>query len=239
MRKIIYPDGEFHEAIRKMTLPELEQFIETLCKDDSNREKLNACLYGRKSKLNDMFECTPDNVKRLFCMTNLVKDRMAMLHDKGNKLLWQMNKLWSEEKNKPFTDFYVEISLCICFNDEETSILHLDDDRTGSNYVRMAEILSDFYFDEHNHGNLIMPDAVHYDEDNNKKTFKFEDIDGKTDDWGESRFFNKFPELRELPIFWEFHYLLFHRNYALQDLIRVNDVWSEAKVVWQHIAGQE
>ena len=239
MSKKKYPDREFYGAIEKMTLPELEQFIETLCEDDTvNREKIDACLRRRKIMLNDIFECTPDNVERLFCMANLVKERVAMLHDKGNNLYGQMCKLWSDEKNQPFNDFNVEISLRICFNDEETSILHLDDDRSGSNYVRMAEILDDFYYDSFNQGNLIMSDTIDYQEGNNEKIFEFLEVDGRIDDWSEWSS-DKFPELQDLPVVWEFHNLLYHGNYALQDIIRVNDVWSEAKVVWQHIAGQK
>ena len=238
--KCHYPDESFYTAIENMTLPDLEIFIAALCEDISvNREKIDSSLMQRKYLLNNMFKCTPENVERLFCMANLVKDRLAMLHEKGNQLHRQMCQVWNEGKNPPFNDFYVKISLTPCFNDEETSILHLDDDGSGSDYVKMAEILEDFYYETCDHGNLILHDSLHYDEDNNENTFEPINSDGKADDWGESWFFNQFPELRELPIVWEFHNLLFHSNYAMQDIIRMNDVWSEATVCWQHIAGQK
>jgi len=223
-----------------MDLPDLEIFTEALGKDPKkNSGKINACLRQRKYLLNNMFECTPENVERLFCMANLVKDRVAMLHEKGNQLYSQMCQLWSEGKNPPFNDFYIKISLRICFNNKWNSVLDLEDDKSGSNYVKMAEVLDDFYGDEYDYGNLMTNDCIEYDEGNNKEIFEFADSDGKVDEWDEPWFFDKFPELQGLPIVLEFHDLLFHKNYALQDIIRINDVWSEASVIWQHIAGQK
>ncbi|MDR2971199.1 MAG: leucine-rich repeat domain-containing protein [Bacteroidales bacterium] len=228
-----FEDYLFTHPIEKMTLPELEQSLETLVSDkNADRDKIDYYLSQRKEKLENMFECTPENVERLHFMANLIKERTTMLYEKGNQLYEQMYKLWKDGQNKPFVDFYIELSLQISFNDE-TSILHLDDDKTGSNYVRMAEILDDFYFDTYNRSNLILHNRIDFDAEK-QKIFKFVDHDSKTDNWGESDFFDLFPELQKLPIVHEFHNLLFHTHYALQDIIRINDVWSEAKVVWQH-----
>jgi hypothetical protein len=148
--------------------------------------------------------------------------------------------LWEENKNEPFTDFRIDLSLEISHNCED-SILCLDDDNSGSNYLRMSELLDDFYFNRRS--DLIYNDRLNYDpEEKTERTFQpFEspyESDDKINYWGESKFLDKFPILLNLPITWEFHNLLFHSNYALQDIIRINDVWSEVKVVWQHIAGQ-
>ena len=225
----------FFDAIEKMTLPDLEQFIEGLSDDmEVNRDKMNACFKQRKSLLTEMFECTPTNLERLHCIANLINDHAKMLYDKGNQFFEQTRKLWHSDENEPFTDFYIEISLRIQFNDEQTSILHLDDDKSGSDYVRMAELLNDYYHnDYHHHGSLLIGDTLEIGA--NEKFEFFGHTKDRKENWGKSRFFEKFPELRELPITWEFHKLLFHTNYALQDIIRVNDVWSEVKVVRQHI----
>ena len=237
MRRKNIPEESFYEEIEKMTLPNLEHFIEELSAEmEENHEKIDVCLRQRQYLLTNMFKCTPENVERLFRVANLIKERVEMLHHKGNQLYEQMCKLWKDGENEPFTDFYVELSLQISFNDEETSILHLDDDKSGSNYVRMAELLDNFYFDTYNQGNLIAMNTI---ETGANEFFEFFDCDGKVDDWGESWFFDQFPELRGMPIVYELHDLLYHSNYALQDIIRVNDIWSEAKVVWQHIGGQE
>jgi len=236
MNRKKFPDKSFYAQIEKMTLPELEHLIEELFDEmEANRREIDACFSRRKSVLRDMFECTPENVKRLHCIANLVKDNTKMLHDKGNQLYAQMCKLWHDGENKSFTDFYIEISLRICFNDEETSILPLDDDNSGSNYVRMAELIDDFRNEYRS--NLILPSTI---ETGGMEFFKFVDSDdGNADDWGCPYFFNQFPELRDMPITWEFHNLLFHSQYALQDIIRMNDIWCEAKVVWQRITGQK
>jgi len=232
-----YPDT-LYGRIKKMSLPELESFIERLSKEMGANHKIDVCLSHRKYLLRNMFKCTPDNVERLFRVANLIKERVEMLHHEGNRLYAQMCKVWQGGENKPFTDFYVELSLRISFNDAETSILHIDDDESGSNYLRMAELLDDFYSDTYNRGNLMFYERIDSD-DASEKIFKFLDCDDKVDNWGEPWFFDEFPELRGMPVVYEMHDLLFHSNYALQDIIRVNDIWCEAKVGWQHIGGQE
>jgi hypothetical protein len=98
-------DDSFGKAIEKLDLPNLELlievfFIEVLRKKSRNdREKLDACFCQRKCLLENMFECTPENVERLYRMANLIKDRVAMLHDKGNQLYEQMCQQFREGKN--------------------------------------------------------------------------------------------------------------------------------------------
>ena len=239
MYKLNFPDDKFYNEIEKMPLPELEQLIATLITDaDYNHEKISACLGERKFKLRKMFECTPENIARLHGVANLIKDRAAMLYKKGNELYQQMWQLWQSNQNDSFTDFYIELSLSISYNDEH-SILHFPDDNSGSDYLFISEVLDDFYYQRYYIENLIVDNALHYSAEDSEERFGFSDYDGKIDDWGEFWFFELFPELRTLPITMEFHNLLFHSHYALQDIIRINDVWSEVKVVWQHIAGQE
>lgn len=120
MNRNNYPDDSFYEAIEKLTLPDLENFIKGLSDEmEVNREKIKACLSHRKYLLRDMFECTPKNVERLHNIANLIKDNAKMLRDKGNQLFAQIQKLWQDGENNPFTDFYIKISLQIVFNDEE------------------------------------------------------------------------------------------------------------------------
>lgn len=241
-----YPDDTFYEQIKGLTLPELEELIESLCTKklgwiyttEHNREKINVCLRQRCFLLNNLFECTPENIERLHCVANLIKDRTAMLYKKGNQLYRQMWRLWQANQNEPFTDFYIELELNISYNDEH-SVLHLPDDSSGSNYHLMSEVLDSFYYKQYLIENLIMSDTIDYDPERENQTFQFHEFEGIIDSWDEPWFFEKFPKLIGLPITWEFHNLLFHSHYALQDIIRINDVWSEAKAVWQHIAGQK
>ena len=105
MNRENYPDDSFYKSIENMTLPDLEIFTEALGKEPKmNCEKIDACLGQRKYLLNNMFECTSENVERLFCVANLVKDRVAMLHEKGNQLYSQICQLWKEGKNPPLSE---------------------------------------------------------------------------------------------------------------------------------------
>ena len=224
----------FYGQTEKLALPEVERLLLEMSGDmRANHKRMDVCLSRRKHLLREMFVCTPDNAEGLRRMAILVKDRMAMLHDKGNQLCAQMYREWQGGGNKPFTDFCVGISLTVCFNDAETSVLDLGDDGSGSDYVKMAEVLSDFY---HDAPLVMLSREIHYDEGNAWEPFRFADVDGKVDEWRED--LDQFPELRDIPSVLEFHNLVCHSHYALQDIIRVNDVWSEAKVAWQHIAGQ-
>lgn len=229
-------DYAFREEIEKLGLSEVERLLVEL-RDDmrGNHDKIDACLHRRKYLLRDIFENTPENVEGLRRMALLIRERVAMLHAKGNELCEQMYEVWGKGENTPFTDFYVELVLRICFNDED-SVLRLGDDASGSDYVAMAEILSDFYDERYFPGNLMSSSEMHYGGE--REAFAFFDCDGKVDDWGEQCFFGEIPESqwRTFPIVYEFHILLDDTHYALQDIIRINDVWSEAKVVWQHIA---
>jgi len=247
MNSFNLPDDKFYDEIEKMTLSELERFIDILCgmpksggieSMEYNHEKISACLLERKAKLRTIFGCTPENIERLHCVANLIKNRTGMLYKKGNELYRQMWQIWQTNQNEAFNDFYIELSIGIKCNDTH-SILNLPDDNSGSDYQFMSEVLDSFYYDRFFIENLITNDTLDYDAKNQEQQFQFCDDDGKIDDWGEPWFFEQFPELSDLPITIEFHNLLFHSHYALQDIIRINDVWSEVKVVWQHIAGQE
>ena len=250
-----FPDNAYYEKLRAMTLPELEQFIKTLCvKSKSeynfihifpdNYEETMACLHVRWSKMKEIFDCTPENIERLHRMAILVKNRTEMLRKKGNQLLRQMYQTWQANENEDFTDFYVELQMTVSYNCED-SILYLPDDNSGSDYHFMSEVLNAFYYEEINSGFLIFDDDIDYDEEKDEqkdfdwlKSLRYGD-DEEENTWGESRFFEKFPELKKLPFTWEFHRLMFHSYYSMQDIMRINDIWSDAKVVWQHIEGQE
>lgn len=230
--------SEFHKQIQTLTIPELEEVIKFLDlpkNREINRDKMERCLGQRKRLLTKQFECSPENLERMRNVANLVKKHTEILRKKGNELYAQMLKIWQEKKNEPFSDFYVKLSLCVPFNDED-SILHLPDDNSGSDYIKMAEILDNFHnrFER----NLTMcNNSIHYNSEKLEQSFDMDD-DMKSHNncpllWeGLGR---KFPELQKIPITWEFHHLIDHTEYALQDIIRINDVWGEVNVCWQHI----
>jgi hypothetical protein len=245
-------NGEFYKQIRTLTIPELEELIiefyqvlnkyhyyYLLKKDILIRE----CLSMRKSKLDALFECTPKNIERLCRVDKMIKDRSAVLYKKGNKLYEQMHRIFQKGESKPFSDFNIELSLTVSYNDEH-SILRLPDDHSGSNYEKMAEILDDFSVQNSFQKNLIcFSCSVSYDCD--KKDFALVEkfplsdiIDSESALWWEG-YGRAFPELDKVPIGYQLHHLFSHAcGYSLQDIMRINDVWGEVNVVWQHIAGQ-
>ncbi|MCL1887431.1 MAG: hypothetical protein FWF96_00990 [Kiritimatiellaeota bacterium] len=223
------------------SLRDTEELLSYLKRDTNlNRVKMDACLRHRKHLLRDRFENTPENIQGLLRVARLIREKAAMLHEKGNQLHRQMLDLWRGGGNEPFTDFNVELSLRVSFNGAD-SVLRLEDDNTGSDYVKMAEILDEFYGDGEFPGNLMVSNAWasshawHYDEEGHR--FHFMDFEGREDDWGEACFFGKIPEneWRKIPVVYEFHTLLDDTHYAPQDIIRINDLWAEATVVWQHV----
>jgi len=235
--------SEFNKQIETLTIPELEQLIELFGEktrwrwyDKETYHKISHCLAQRKYLLNRQFECSPENLERLRNIANLVEKHADILRKKGNELYKQILQQWQDGKNKPFSDFYVELSLSVSFNDEDTSVLHLDDDHLGSDYVKMSEFMGRFHNDFER--NLMMYDKrIDYDSENSDRSFD-EDEDTKSFNYTPELWESlgkAFPKLTEIPITWAFHHLIDHTNYALQDIIRINDVWGEAKVCWQHI----
>ena len=245
-------DREFHKQIRTLTIPELEQLIKLFDKqirrsDHEARHKIGACFGQRQYLLNERFDCSPENLEHLRNVANLIKKNTEILRKKGDELYAQMSKIWHEKKNEPFSDFYVKLSLRIHFNCEEDSILHLPDDNSGSDYVKMSEFLDDYHCDRAN--NLIFWNDLHYDPENNteQKSFLGDilanaydlDYDGKDNHLLWEYLGRRHPKLLDIKITQEFHHLIDHTKYALQDIIRINDVWGDVKVAWQHITRQD
>ena len=188
------PEDKFRKEIETLTIPELEQLIELFGEktrwrwyDKETYHKISHCLAQRKYLLNRQFECSPENLERLRNIANLVEKHADILRKKGNELYKQILQQWQDGKNKPFSDFYVELSLSVSFNDEDTSVLHLDDDRSGSDYIKMSEFMDRFHNDFER--NLMMHDKrIDYDSEKSDRSF---DVDEDT------KSFNYTPELWE------------------------------------------
>jgi len=234
------PEEKFYEEIKTLTIPELEQLIEQFDKiirksDRETKYRMRYCLSRRIGLLTQQFECSPENLERLQNVANLVKTHADILRKKGNELYKRTLQELQDGNHEPFRDFYVELSLNVHFNGEQ-SVLNLPDDNTSSDYIKMSEILD--RFDNHPERNLFLGgERIDYDPEILEKSLDLDDDmeshNGNPYLW--EGFGRKFPELQRIPITWEFHQLLDHTNYALQDIIRINDVWGEVKVCWQHI----
>lgn len=233
-----YPLQSFYDLVDKMALSDLEDFIVGLSENQRcNSEKIGICLRQRQCLLRDKFECTAENVARFGQVMLLLKERSKMLLTNAQKLYIKMHRQWQEDAETDFPDFAIEAILKIGFTDQD-DVLELIDD-TESKYAQMAEIIYDYYDD--NWGGDLMEMRMDYN--STKAVEEFEDINfnGSIDyqsdfddgDWGEGWFLEQFPELSKFPITHAAHRLLFHSNYALQDIIRANAWSSEIKITYQ------
>ena len=233
------PENEFGEQIKTLSVPDLEQVLGLLDKGSNSRKanhaKITLCLKQRKHLLTGIFECTPENMERLQYMTKLVRERAEMLYKKGDQLYTQMLQLWQNGENEQFEDFYVELTLQASYNDEDYSVLRLPDDNSGSNYIRMSEHLTSCHHNVDN--NIMTRSRIDYNSDKPRESFsdlrKQCELPAGDDYLWWDQFGCKFPELHQIPISQEFHNLIAHTHYALQDIIRINDIWSKAVVGWQ------
>ena len=70
-----------YKGLGQMTVSELEQHIEKLLngrsyiKDCKNHEKIDCWLGKRKYKLNNIFECTPENIEQLHRVDKILKSK--------------------------------------------------------------------------------------------------------------------------------------------------------------------
>lgn len=233
-----YPSQEFYDLVDKMTLSDLEDFIIGLSENRKcNNEKIGVCLMHRQYLLRDKFECTAENVARFGEVMLLLKERSKMLFANTQKLYVKMHRQWQEESESDFTDFAIEAILKIGFTRQE-DVLELIDN-TESRYAQMAEIIYDYYDD--NWGGDLMEMRMDYDSTKTVEEFEDKNFNGNIDyqsdfddgDWGEGWFLKRFPELSKVPITHAAHRLLFHSNYALQDIIRANAWSSEIKITYQ------
>lgn len=238
-----YPSQEFYDLVEKMTLLDLEDFIIELSENwKCNNKKIGVCLMYRKYLLRDKFECTPENVARFGEVMLLLKERSKILIANTQKLYIKMHRQWQEDADNDFQDFAIEAILKIGFTDQEDVVVLIDN--TGSKYAQMAEIMYDYYDD--NWGGDLMEMRMDYDPTKTGDDFEDKNLNGNIDyqsdfddeNWGEGWFLKQFPELSKFPITHAAHRLLFHSNYALQDIIRAN-VWSsEIKITYQSNSGK-
>jgi MoaA/NifB/PqqE/SkfB family radical SAM enzyme len=246
---------DFCNCLKKMSIPELEEFIEEFCRyggyynyRQDSFEKLENCLKRRKTLLNEMIECTPENLKRIRAVIKYFDKEKKILVEKGKQLHTQMQQHFLQKEDDIFSNFYIKLLMTVSGNsDHEDSILHLPDDHSHSNYLKMAECLSKFYYKKYNerHSFELFEAVLHYKVDIFNQIWD-DEMDYKrnkdTHCWSYSCYGDKFPELWKLPVDGSFHDLFgssrYSSLYAFQDIIRINEVWSEAKIVQQRATGQ-
>jgi len=233
--------NEYYDEIEKMSLPELENRIKILHKEfqrsGANKDdKLDACLNVRKRLINSNFVFTPEAIKGIERINRILMESTAKVLKRTNLLCKHMTEL--KASGDDFLDsFYIEGTVSIKFNSEESLLLPAHDENNGqSDYVVMAEILEDA---NHSYENLR-----EFSFDEGGELFSTEDEEVFVGDemlennWNIEELSES--ALRGIEYFcYASHILFVHSNYSFSDSIRINDIWNEVTVRHQNFGEKQ
>ena len=227
---------EYHDEIEKLTLPELESRIKILHKEFFRThayrdEKLEACLSQRKRLINDNFKFTPEAIWRIDRINRILTESTAKVLQRTNLLAKQMTEL--KALGDDFLEsFWVEGTVSVKFNSENSLLIPDQDENNGqSDYLAMAEILED--------ANLCYENLIHFMVDEGKEliTTAGEEVfvvdEMLNCNWNIEELSD--PALSGIDYFcYASHVLFAHSSYSFSDIIRINDIWNEVKVIHQN-----
>lgn len=221
-------------SITDLTLCELELEIKKLYKYYSKNEsrklkkKIQELLRQRCWLINKEFRFTPEIVKHIERVNQILTDKTAKVVKKASELDRQMHAIKAAGDDF-LNDYEIEGTVDIYYNGENLFQLQDEDENDGqSDYHAMAEILCDI-------------NALHL------RSFCFSDRD-TTNENEEKIYLDEMLnrnwniellsalELRYIEYFcYASHCLFCDSNYSFSDIIRINDFWSEVNVQWQNL----
>jgi hypothetical protein len=225
--------------INSFELPDLEKkilelydgYFESSLEDKNYLYCMKECLSIRKNIININFEFTPEAVKNIERVNNMLINSTEKVLAKAGILYEQMKalKLATDE----FLDYFIIDATMTVNRIKEDSILSFDvDENDGeSNYIAMSEVLDAtrdefeylrrFYFSEYNY---------RFGNDNDDDFKKDESLN---QNWNINLL--DAPELKHIPyICYATNFLFEKTNYSISDIIRINSVSSEIKVIWMN-----
>ena len=210
--------------------------------DERGKEQLKELLSQRCVLLNQMFECTPDEVEAFRQVNNRLYDLTTKMHAKTLSLYQSILKVGYDPDFDD--DITIEGTLRYVFNTEFNSVVWTEQERGnyyevtnnyGSNFTAMLDILYDFYEDG------CQPECAFCDVSYNlshkpgmpASEMGLDDFldDGKS--WNDTPLDR--PEFKEICICHAVHDFCTHKYYSIPDLLRMNDFWVEVKITHQHI----
>ena len=192
-------------------------------KDDNIKEnkELEELFSKRQGILQEMFQQTPEEMKRLQQVSNHLKYLTKKMYERMVKM-GEKVKLICDDPD--FDDDY-EIEGKLCFSyDGPNSVLKLEnDDVYGSDFSGMIQALDTYYY---NTGNDFLKTIINASGVNN---------DNLDDDLN----WNVIPmSFEDMDICFAAHSVVDHHYYSTLDLIRMNDFWVEVKFREQSITDQ-
>lgn len=183
--------------------------------------RMGELLMQRCSLLNKMFQPTPVNLERFRKVNDYLLGRTQEMHRRVGDLLRQASSL----SDKDFDDDYeVEGWLQFVFNGEDSVLRLDDDDYYGSQFHLMNKALYELY-----QGKGL--------EEIERSTAGVNSLDDGQS-WMEGPFWQWEKDLKDIVICHAVHDLTDHKLYSIPDLLRLNDFWIEAKIIFQSITQQ-
>jgi len=217
MRKIHYPSDTFYEKIEKMTLTELESYIQKLYKDQEvNREKLEACLNQRGCILNQAFEWTSENKEKLLRLNQ----KLIECWEKVDAEAKQTLKILNERINQPddfLQDFNMEARVCsLIYKPDESGEFYEAEDC-------IEEVLNDFV-----NNSYVVNVKSYFAKDSDDHILYLD----RNQNWNDDRWFKG--EFDDVYISQAIHDLYDHSCLSFPDILKINRLWAELTVVHQH-----
>ena len=247
-RDYIYKvDNEKRREVLLLVEKEIKNFVKKSPVDfycshhgEETWDKVEYLIRTRCFILNNIFQATDSEIKRFKTLNNLLYELTLKTYRRTANLY---RTLLKSEKDEWFDDDYcIEGTLRFGGYNDETSILQLEeDDFYGSDFTYMLDLVSVVTDKAHYLCEEIIHRSIHYNPEHTSNITDveldcYDDLDdGVT--WAEG--WLRHPALDPFCVCYAIHDICTHKPYSIPDLLRMNDFWSEAKLVCQHIVQQD
>lgn len=207
--------------------------------DKETKKKLEGLLDQRCKLMNQMFECTPEDVEAF----KQVNDRLNGLTKKMRaKALSLYQSILREGYDPEFDDdIIVEGTLRYVFIVEDESVVWTEEERRfevinayGSDFAAMLDILFDLHEDGFDPGCdfCVVSYRLDHKPDMPASEFGLDDYMDDGQSWNEAPL-NR-PEFNDICICHAVHNFCCRKSYSIPDLLRMNDFWIDIKITHQH-----
>jgi hypothetical protein len=205
--------------LKKFSIAELEEMAMSIrVKDDSPEKDLREwMLEERQKRMNQQFVYTPEHIRQMVKLNEIVTDALEMMCREAEKELLQMQK--RKRKNDPFLhDYGVECKLTpyIYVKDEESGDMCEPDEGIDALLIETLPEYVLWWFEGDTSERLR--DRLYFSEDLN---------------WNECDGFSN-GELSDYYINYAMHELFHHTYFSLSDILRINWLWAEVQPLRQH-----
>ena len=199
------------------------------------KNEMKSLFSQRRSLLNKMFECNPEEVEQFRKVNERLADLTGKMHAKALSLYEGILK---EGYDPEFDDdIMLEATLRYVYNDEWDSVIAdcVEENLYGSRFAEMLDILTDYYDSGGSPECAFCQTSYDLRHKVGMPASEF-GLDNFLDDgesWNDPPLDRK--EFEGICICHAVHDLCGNKLYSIPDLLRMNDFWVEIKVTHQHI----